>query len=280
MQSDSLPFTMYDSMDYGASMNNQPAPPGFARRDSPMVQTRAPDMPQMMPTMYSDMNQPSLHAPPAQGATGGGGGTAVKQGPQEDIELGFEVQNTEKDISNYKIIKDLVYIILAVLFVDVVVIFLTRFVPEIFGASLNRWYDLFGLNAVIADVMIIVIGFIIARYVYTGYVKEKFADGKWSPLWFTGTVVGTQLIHDLLFYYGVITQVPRGQNMMMDVFKDYAASGGAKILFGDALMMIGSAGLAMALKTQPAHLVASFGALTAYALPYILYTKNQYSVLR
>ena len=273
MQSDALPFTLYDSMDYGASMNNQPGPPGFARREAPMVQTRAPDMPQMAPTMYTD-------APPAQGATGGGGGTAVKQGPQEDIELGFEVQNTAKDISNYKIVKDLVYIILAVLFVDVVVIFLTRFVPEVFGASLNRWYDLFGLNAVIADVLIIVIGFIIARYVYTGYVKEKFADGKWSPLWFTGTAVGVQLIHDLLFYYGVITQVPRGQNMMMDVFKDYAASGGAKILFGDALMMIGSAGLAMALKTQPAHLVASFGALTAYALPYILYTKNQYSALR
>ncbi len=280
MQSDVLPFTMYDSMGYDSytSVNSQPNPAGFARRDAPMVQTRAPDMPQMMPTMYSESGQ--AHGVPPQGATGGGGGTAVKQAPQEDIQLGFTVDNSRKDISDYSNMKDLLYIFLAVLFIDVIVIFMVKFLPELMGASLNRWYDLFGLNAVLADVLIIFIGFILARYIYTGYVKEKFADGRWSPMMFTGTLVGTQLIHDLLFYFGVINQVPRGHNAMMDVFKDYAASGGAKILFGDALMMIGSAAVAMILKTQPMHLVASFGSIVAYALPYILYTKNQFSVLR
>lgn len=282
MQSDVLPFTMYDSMGYDSytSVNSQPNPDGFARRDAPMVQTRAPDMPQMMPTMYSESGQAHAKTPPPQGATGGGGGTAVKQGPQEDIQLGFTVDNSGKDISDYTNMKDLLYIFLAVLFIDVIVIFMVKFLPELMGSSLNRWYDLFGLNAVLADVLIIFIGFIVARYIYTGYVKEKFADGRWSPMMFTGTLVGTQLVHDLLFYFGVINQVPRGHNAMMDVFKDYAASGGAKILFGDAMMMIGSAAVAMILKTQPMHLVATFGSIVAYAVPYILYTKNQFSVMR
>ena len=97
-----------------------------------------------------------------------------------------------------------------------------------------------------------------------------------SSLKFVGTLVGVQVIHDLLFYFGIISQIPRGHNAMIDVFKDYSAAG-PKILAGDAVMMIVSAGIAMLLKAQPTHLVASVGALTTYAVPYILYTKNQYS---
>jgi hypothetical protein len=274
MQSDILPFTAYDSMGY-VSVNDFGPPAGFERRDAPAVQSRQPEAPEMMP----------MHKPPAQGggATGGGGGTAVKQGPQEDISLDdyADMMSVRKnDIGNYKNMKDLLYIFLAVLAVDVAVIFLTRFFPEIFGQSLNRWYDMFSLNAVIADVGIIFIGFLIARYIYTGYIKDKFAEGKWSPIWFTGTLVGTQLIHDLAFYFGIIKQIPRGHNVMMDVFKDYADSGGAKILFGDALMCIASVAGAVILKQQPMHAVAAFGSLVAYALPYILYTRNQFSVLK
>ena len=273
MQSDILPFTAYDSMGY-VSVNDFGPPAGFQRRDAPVVQSKQPQAPEMMP----------MHAPPAQGGGGGGGATgAVKQGPQEDISLeDYDTMMSvrKNDIGNYKNMKDLLYIFFAVLAVDVAVIFMTRFFPEIFGQHLNRWYDLFGLNAVLADVGIIFIGFLIARYIYTGYIKDKFAEGKWSPLLFTGTLVGTQLVHDLAFYFGIIKQVPRGHNVMMDVFKDYAESGGAKILFGDALMCIASVAGAVILKQQPMHAVAAFGSLVAYALPYILYTKNEFSILK
>lgn len=263
MQSDILPFTMYDSMDY-MSVNSVPAPQGFVHRDAPQVQSRTPE-PREMPTM--------MHQPPAQGATGGGGGQAVKQKKQEDIELEdyMDYGSAKNDISNYHVMSDLVYIIIAVLVVDVFVIILTRFFPEVFGTILNKWYNQFGLNAVIADVGIIVIGFLIGRYLYTGYVKDKFAEGKWSPLWFTGTMVATQLVHDLAFYYGIIKQVPSGANAMIDVFKAYGESGGAKILFGDALMVVGSVLLAMGLKPLPSHAVAAIGSIATYLVPYFLY---------
>ncbi len=273
MQSDVLPFTLYDSMDY-SSVNSMPPPPGFAKRDMPHMQSRQ-DMPAV-----SLQEQPPLHPPPPQGATGGGGGTAVEQKPQADIELQFEdMRGAQKDISNYKRISDFLFIFIAVLVVDVVIIVLARYFPDIFGSNLNRWYDLFGLNAVIADVLIIVIGFVIGRYVYTNYVKEKFVDGEWSPVWFTGTLVVVQLVHDLLFYFGVIKQLPPGHNSMIDLMRTYGETGGAKILFGDAAMMTASSFLAMALKASPGHIVSSVGLVALYVLPYILYTKKQSSVV-
>lgn len=224
---------------------------------------------------------PPMHALPPQGATGGGGGYAVEQEPQRDIKLPPEpFLGGGADIGNYKRLTDIFYILIGVIFIEVIVLFAVRFLPDMFGGPLNRWYDLFGLNAVIADVLIIVIGFLIARYVYTGYVQPRTNGGQYSGAWFTATAVGVQLIHDLAFYFGVITQVPRGSNLMMDVFKDYAASGGAKILGGDAAMMIGSALSAMYLKTLPGYIVTFFAAVCSYAIPYVLYTKNQYSVLK
>ena len=298
MQSDVLPFTMYDSMNY-SSVNDFGPPSGFAHRDAPVVQSRQeeppiqqPQMqmqmqqqqqPQMQPQMQQQQPQMQQQQPQMQQQPQEGNDELIRQiyTKNDEISLGEAPMKIKgPDIGNYAQVSDLLYIGIAVLFVEVVVIFMVRFLPDIFGQSLNRWYDLFSLNAVIADVLIIVLGFVIARYIYTLVIKPKYGKGKWSPLMFTGVTVVTQLLHDLGFYYGVIQQVPQGQNMMMDVFKDYAAAGGAKILFGDSVMMIFSSLIAMLLKSQPTHVVASFGLLITYAIPYILFTKNKYSVLK
>ncbi len=175
------------------------------------------------------------------------------------------------DISEVSEVSDWWFILLGILLVDVIVILLSRHFPEILGRNLNIWYDKFGLNAVLADVLIIAIGFAIARYIYTWYIKPQIG---WNPLWFVGLLLVVQLIHDILFYVGVILPIPRGLNTMMDVFKDYSKAGG-KILAGDAGMMIGSALFAMWLKAAPADVTASVGLLTAYTLPYSLYTNWQ-----
>lgn len=176
------------------------------------------------------------------------------------------------DISNFNEVSDCWFILLGILIVDVVIILLARHFPNLLGKNLNIWYDRFGLNAVLADVLIIAIGFAIARYVYTGYIAPNLG---WNPLWFVGLLVLVQLIHDLLFYVGAILPFPRGLNAMMDVFQDYSKAGG-KILAGDAFMMVASAILAMNLKAAPAHVAASVGLLTAYVIPYSLYTKAQF----
>lgn len=180
------------------------------------------------------------------------------------------------DITDPKEIGDWTYILLAILIIDLIVLFLTKYFPDLLGKSLNVWYEQFGFMAVVADVFIIAIGFALARYAYK-YFQPVEIDG--FSLWlFLGLLVGIQFLHDIFFYLFVIKPIPRGHNRMMDVFKDYAASGGGKILVADAAMMVGSALIAMVLKEAPAHVTALVGLFAVYTLPYILETKNKYSL--
>ena len=178
------------------------------------------------------------------------------------------------DVSDHYEVNDWVYIGIAVLLVDVIVMFLIRFFPDFFGKTINVWYNRFKLSAVLADVLIIMIGFGIARYIYTEYIYQKY---DWNPAYFTGLAVVVQVIHDILFYFGVIKTVPRGQNAMMDVFKDYAEAGGAKVIAADSAMMIGSSFFSMALKAMPMPWIPMVGLLVAYTVPFILETKNEFA---
>lgn len=171
------------------------------------------------------------------------------------------------DLSDYKWFPQ---ILVAVLIVDLIVIFLVRFFPGFWGSTINIWYDRFGLGAVIADVLVIVLGFMIAQFVYKNYLKPEYG---WNPLIFAALLVFIQVAHDMLFYLGVILPLPRGQNAMMDVFKDYAARGGVKVVVADTAMMLGSFGIASALSSAAPAATAFSGVLAAYAVPYILTTR-------
>jgi len=180
------------------------------------------------------------------------------------------------DISNFREVSDLLYIFFGILTVDVIVLFLTRYY-KVGGEYLNEWYDKFDLLAVLADVMIILIGFLIARYLYTLYFYEKFG---WSPIYFMILLVVVQLIHDIIFYFGVIKPIPEGHNQMMDVFKRYADDLGGVVLGGDALLMIFSALFAMIYKSISVDKFYTINSLVVYALPYILFTRNPYDTVK
>ena len=186
------------------------------------------------------------------------------------------MEATAKALPNLSEFRDLThipYLLAAILFVDVITIFLARYFPEkVGGESLNDWYDKFGLEGVIADVFIILIGFVIAQYIYSAYIAPSYG---WNPLLFVAVVVGVQLVHDITFYHGVIRQIPTGTNEMMDSYKKYAAENGGLILLGDAFMMAGSAAATFALETAPPFAAMAFVILTVYTLPYILNTRMQ-----
>jgi hypothetical protein len=165
------------------------------------------------------------------------------------------------------------YILLAILIVDVAVIFLVRLYPDVLGRAINVWYERFGLSAVLSDVLIIAIGFFIARYAYTYFMPPEVG---FNPWYFIAILVGVQVIHDLLFYLGVILPVPRGHNRMMDVFKDYA-QGGFKVVASDTAMMVASALIAMMLKEADHEVYTGLALITTYALTFILETKNKFS---
>jgi len=165
-------------------------------------------------------------------------------------------------------------ILVAVIIVDLIVLFLIRYGTGFFGKEINVWYNKFGLNAVIADVLSIVLGFLIAQYIYRSAIFPTYG---WSLPLFIGTLLVVQLVHDLFFSFGIIQPIPKGHNGMIDVFKSYSVENGAYILLADSSMMIGSALIASALYSYPAATTIFAGALATYAVPYVLTTQNIYS---
>lgn len=181
-----------------------------------------------------------------------------------------------EDISDYHDLNDWGFLLVAATVIEVVVIGITRFFPEFAGKHLNLWYSRFRLTAIIQDIFSVLIGFGIARYIYTEYV---YPNHDWNPWYFTGLALVVQVVHDVLFYIGVIRQVPEGQNGIMDVFKKYAEAGSYKVVVGDSAIMAGTSVASMLLKAFPAHGVIFLGLSAVYMIPYFMEVRNEFSLL-
>lgn len=173
------------------------------------------------------------------------------------------------DISNIHNNLDLVQILTAVLVVDMAVILIARD-TTLFGKTINEWYNKFTITAVILDVLIIMVGFIITRYIFDIF-KITF-----TPEIFIVILLTVQIVHDALFYLLVIKPYPEGNNQVIDVYKKYADEIGYKIIIADSAMVLVSALLAMYLKNKEMHETTSLLVLTLYIIPYFLYQKVKY----
>ncbi len=169
-----------------------------------------------------------------------------------------------KSISNFNNTNDYLPILNGVIITDLCVIFLLIF-GFINSKVLFEWYRKYNLSAVIADVLIIFIGIIIARFLYPYVFGEKF-----SLIKFIGLAVAIQITHDILFYY-MFKLVPRGSNMMLDTFKDYANEVGFKAVLSDSLMMISASVLSSYFVSLNLNTNIIILILSVYILPYAIY---------
>jgi uncharacterized protein YacL len=167
-----------------------------------------------------------------------------------------------QDISHFSNMHDYLPILNGVLFVEIIVLFLALSQKK--PSSLQTWYKTYRLSAVIADVLIVVLGIIIARFLYP-FIFDTFSIWKFILL-----LVCLQTIHDILFY-GFFTLIPRGKNQMLDLFKDYAKSVGGSAILGDNLIVIFSALFAsiLAKYTTNTNIIAT--CIAVYFIPYFLY---------
>ena len=167
------------------------------------------------------------------------------------------------NIADFNNINDYLPLFNAVLITDLFVILLSN-MSIIKSEVLRKWYSQYNLSAVIADVLIILIGLIITRAIYY-YIFDKF-----SLLNFIILAVIVQIIHDILFYI-FFRNIPRGVNKMLDTFKDYANDVSYKAILADSGMMIMSCLIAFYLvnKNTNTNIIVLISAL--YLLPYLLY---------
>ena len=168
-----------------------------------------------------------------------------------------------KNIGDFNKVSDYLPLFNAVLITDLFVIFLLN-IMVIKSKVLRQWYSQYNLSAVIADVLIILIGLIITRAIYY-YVFDSF-----SLLKFIILAVIVQITHDILFYI-FFSNIPRGVNKMIDTFKDYANEVSYKAILADSGMMIMSCLIAYYLvnKNTNTNIIVLISFL--YLLPYLLY---------
>ena len=168
-----------------------------------------------------------------------------------------------KNIANFNNINDYLPLFNSVLITDLFVILLLN-TSVIKSQVLKKWYSQYNLSAVIADVLIILIGLIITRAIYY-YIFDDF-----SLLKFIIIAVIVQITHDMLFYI-LFINTPRGVNKMLDTFKDYANEVSYKAILADSGMMIMSCLIASYLvnKNTNTNFIVLISFL--YLLPYLLY---------
>jgi uncharacterized protein YacL len=167
-----------------------------------------------------------------------------------------------QDISNFNNVSDYLPILNGCINADLIIIFLLY--HGVFKSYyLKKWYKKYQLSAVIADVLILVIGIIIARYLY------KYFFGAFNIWKFTGLAVVIQIIHDILFYLFFKT-VPSGYNSMLDFFKDYANEVGINAILGDSFMMILACLLSSHFSTYSLNGNIIILIISLYFIPYMI----------
>jgi len=155
---------------------------------------------------------------------------------------------------------DLLSLTTAVVWVD----FCTIGLSKIFrlGASLDKWYEKYGMTAVLSDCLIIVLGILVAKYFFPKAELRHFIL----------IAIGIQVVHDFLFYSFVISPMPIGHNSIIDLFKEYSMENSYKIIVADGIMIAATILLADRLERVKKEFVTFGGLLGVYALTYIVYT--------
>ena len=132
------------------------------------------------------------------------------------------------------------------------------------GKALTLWYKKFGLGAVIADVLILVIGFIISYYIYTYFFKKD------NILLFLTIVIIVQLIHDSLF--ALFINNYKGKSDILNVFKMYIKEINYRILIVDAMMLVSTVLLEKVFSSinQTNNIISLI--VLVYITPYLLFS--------
>ena len=128
------------------------------------------------------------------------------------------------------------------------------------SVSLGQWYQSFHLGAVLTDVLVLVIGVLIAYYLY------PYVFGTYRLVNFAILAVGVQLVHDVLFGLLLPTRV---SSPILRIFQRYISEHGFKILVADALMILSTVGLEHVFSstlssTQQILVLIGLGYLTPY----------------
>jgi uncharacterized protein YacL len=176
-----------------------------------------------------------------------------------------------KPLINYKNHFEYVPIITSNLYADLLIVFITF--SGILGYKaqswkiLTNWYKKYRLSAMMADILIGVLYLLLARYIaHTQKLKLNLFE-------FGVLSVAIQIILDLAFYV-LFSLLPKNQNHMLDLFKNWARYSKLDALWGDSILVLFGVIVSAFLnqKSFDFNMVALIMGL--YLVPYTIYMKN------
>ncbi len=171
-----------------------------------------------------------------------------------------------KSIHNFDNMNDYLPMLNGCILADIIIILMVYYTNIFDIVNLKKWYEKYRLSAVIADVLILVIGLIITRYIF------KVFKLKYNIFKFIAIVLAVQITHDFLFYL-FFSMVPRGVNNMLDLFKDYASEIGGSAIFGDSFMMVLATLLSLLFTQYSMNSNIILCICLCYLIPYVIYIK-------
>ena len=176
-----------------------------------------------------------------------------------------------KPLINYKNHFEYVPIITSNLYADLLIVFITF--SGILGYKaqswkiLTNWYKKYRLSAMMADILIGVLYLLLSRYIaHSQKLKLNLFE-------FGILAVAIQIILDLAFYV-LFSLLPKNQNHMLDLFKNWAKYSKLDALWGDSILVLFGVIVSAFLhqKSFDFNMVALIMGL--YLVPYTIYMKN------
>jgi hypothetical protein len=179
-------------------------------------------------------------------------------------------------------IKDLTFLhfLTASVVIEVFMLFLFRFRRgKSKWLSINKWYNNLGWSAVVLDILSVLIGFYIAKFIYEYLVKEKYINTDHELYKYLGLVLLVQIIHDFSFYFFVIQPYPKNKNQVMDEFKGYAEKVKTNAVIGDSIMyLLATPLLYLFIQKNNIHINTFISIVCFYLIGYLIYQKPKISM--
>jgi len=167
------------------------------------------------------------------------------------------------NISDFSKTSDYLPLFNGVLLTDILIIVIALLGVAFQSQVLFKWYRKYTLEAVIADVFIIMLGLILTRYLYPKIFDE------FSLIKFIGLAVIIQIIHDVLFYQFVL-RFPKNKSGIIDTFREYGQENGVKAILSDSFMMIVASILFSFLGSQSTNTNVIVSILSLYFVVYLV----------
>ena len=139
--------------------------------------------------------------------------------------------------------------------------------------AINNWYTNLRWTSVILDILSLLIGFYIAKFIYEYLVSINYITKTNELLKFLGIVLLVQIIHDFSFYFLVIKDSRLGSSLVMDEFIKYSKTVGVNAVIGDSIMYLLATPLVFYLVNVKQDINIFSSIVSLYLVGYLIYVK-------